>query len=235
MKNFIIKLLVSIVLCTTIFTVQASKTINKDNPYLMIREVAEITFNRFSREQAQIQNNPNILKTIVREELLPYIDYKYAAYKVIGSSNFAQTTEDEREAFVEIFREYLVTQYAQVFTRYKKQDVLFEEPQDFSNQKIVSVSTTIIEPGRDPINISFKVRKNRKTNEWKAFDMVVEGISLLDSKKAEFDSIIRQKGLSYVGNILKEKATRDIVLTSDNVETDDLKNTINKTKQEDKK
>jgi len=228
MKNVMINILCALTLLSAIFTVNANKAIDKDNPYLMIREVAEITFSRFAREQAQIQKNPNILKNIVREELLPYIDYKYAAYKVIGSSNFKNTTKADREVFVNIFREYLVTQYAQVFTRYKKQQVLFEEPKDFSRKKIVSVNTTIIEPGRDPINIAFKVRKNRKRNEWKAFDMVVEGISLLDSKKAELESLIRQKGLLYVGKILKEKASRDIVLNSDK---DKIDKVLNKTKQ----
>ena len=222
MKNSMTHILISFILLAVTFSSNAGQ-IAKDNPYLMIREVAEITFNRFAREQEQIQKDPNILKTIVREELLPYIDYKYAAFKVIGSSNFKHTNKAERAEFVKIFRNYLVTQYAQVFTRYKRQEVLFEEPKDYSNKKILAVNTTIIEPGRDPINIAFKVRKNRKTNQWKAFDMVVEGISLLDSKQAELSSIIRQKGLAYVGKILQEKAERDIVL--------DNKNSTNKIKQ----
>ena len=65
--------------------------------------------------------------------------------------------------------------------------------------------------GRDNIDVSFKVRRNRKTNEWKAFDMVAEGVSLLDSKQAELGSVIRQKGLPYVTELLKKKSDRDIV------------------------
>ena len=41
--------------------------------------------------------------------------------------------------------------------------------------------------------------------------MVAEGISLLDSKQAELGSMIRQKGLPYVTELLKSKSTRDIV------------------------
>jgi phospholipid transport system substrate-binding protein len=66
-------------------------------------------------------------------------------------------------------------------------------------------------PNRDDIDIAFKVRKNRKTNEWKAFDMVAEGVSLLDSKQAELGGVIRQKGLPHVTELLKEKSQRDIV------------------------
>jgi phospholipid transport system substrate-binding protein len=98
-----------------------------------------------------------------------------------------------------------------VFTLYKNQKVEFEPAKDFSKEKVVAVKTNVMEPGRDPINISFRVRKNKKTGEWKAYDMVAEGISLLDSKQAELSSLIRQKGLPHVTAMLKEKSKRDIV------------------------
>ena len=41
--------------------------------------------------------------------------------------------------------------------------------------------------------------------------MVAEGVSLLDSKQAELGSLIRQKGLPYVSELLKEKSQRNIV------------------------
>ena len=68
--------------------------------------------------------------------------------------------------------------------------------------------------GRDNIDVAFKVRLNKKTKQWQAFDMVAEGISLLDSKQAELGSIIRQKGLPYVTELLKSKSTRNIVFKS---------------------
>jgi len=179
----------------------------------MIREVADITFKRFSVEQEDIKKDPNLLKVIVREELMPYVNYKYSAYKVIGS-NLKNTSEAERKAFVPVFLDYLVTSYAQVFTLYTGQKVEFEPKKDTKGKKILAVRTVIIEPGRT-INIAFKVRRNKKTNEWKAFDMVAEGVSLLDSKQAELNSLIRQKGLSHVTEMLKKKASRDIVFKKD--------------------
>ncbi|GHF78719.1 ABC transporter substrate-binding protein [Thalassotalea marina] len=189
----------------------SSVKVDETNPYSMIRTVADITFKRFANEQAEIRKNPNLLKDIVREELVPYINYKYAAFKVIGGSNFRSTTEEERDEFVPVFRDYLVTSYAQVFTLYNNQKVEFEPERDFADEKVVAVRTTVIEPGRDPIDISFRVRKEKKTGEWKAYDMVAEGISLLDSKQAELSGLIRQKGLPHVTEMLREKANKDIV------------------------
>jgi len=141
---------------------------------------------------------------------MPYINYKYSAFKVIGK-HLKKTTDAERRAFVPVFREYLITSYAQVFTLYDNQVVEFSPAKNFADKKIVAVNTKILMSGRDDIDVSFKVRKNRNTHEWKAFDMVAEGVSLLDSKQAELSSIIRQKGLPYVTELLKKKSARNIV------------------------
>ncbi|WP_259365370.1 phospholipid-binding protein MlaC [Colwellia sp. BRX10-3] len=199
--------------CLTLLTcstwASAAEEVDKKDPYQMIKTVAEITFKRFANEQSAIRKEPNLLKTIVREELMPYINYQYAAYKVIGS-NFKKTNKADRAEFVPAFREYLITSYAQVFTLYNNQEVEFAPARDFSDDRVVSVATSVIELGREPINISFRVRKHKKTGEWKAYDMVAEGISLLDSKQAELSSLIRQKGLSHVTEMLKEKSEKSI-------------------------
>lgn len=187
--------------------------VDQSNPYKMVQGAAELTFKRFAREQQAIRDNPNLLKDIVREELMPYINYKYSAFKVIGK-HLRKTTDAERRAFIPVFREYLVSSYAQVFTLYDNQTVEFSPEKSFAGKKIVAVNTRIIMSGRDNIDVAFKVRLNKKTKQWQAFDMVAEGISLLDSKQAELGSIIRQKGLPYVTELLKSKSTRNIVFKS---------------------
>ncbi|WP_448569844.1 ABC transporter substrate-binding protein [Thalassotalea ganghwensis] len=201
----------SIALALIIVISTSAYAVDNKDPYKLVQTVADLTFKRFANEQNDIQKDANILKTIVREELLPYIDYRYAAFKVIGGQNFRSTTKEERAEFTKAFREYLVTSYAQVFTLYKNQEVTFEPAKDYSDRNVVAVNTAVIEPGRPPIDISFRVRKNKKTNEWKAYDMVAEGVSLLDSKQAEFSSLIRQKGLPHVTEMLIEKSAKDIV------------------------
>lgn len=184
--------------------------VDKKDPYVMIKKVAGKTFKRFAEEQQAIKADPNIIKSIVREELMPYVNYKYSAFKVIGK-HLKNTTAQERKEFVPVFREYLVTSYAQVFTLYDNQPVEFAPAKKFAGKKIVAVDTVVIMSGRDNIDVSFKVRKNRKTNDWKAFDLIAEGVSLLDSKQAELSGVIRQKGLPHVTELLKKKSERNIV------------------------
>jgi len=192
--------------------------VDQSNPYTLIQGAAKQTFKRFASEQPNIKVNPNLLKDIVREELMPYVNYKYSAFKVIGK-HLKKTTDAERRAFVPVFREYLVTSYAQVFTLYDNQVVEFAPEKSFKGKRIVAVGTRIIMPGRDNIDVSFKVRLNKKTKQWQAYDMVAEGVSLLDSKQAELGGIIRQKGLPYVTELLKSKSSRDIVFKSSAVKS----------------
>jgi phospholipid transport system substrate-binding protein len=211
-SNIMKKLFTVMIALALMVSISATaKAVDSKNPYAMIETVAKVTFKRFSDEQPEISKNPEILKDIVREELMPYINYRYAALKVIGFKNFEQTTSQSRADFVDVFREYLVTSYAQVFTLYKQQEVEFEPERDFDDAKVVAVRTSVLDPGRPPIDISFRVRRNTTTNEWKAYDMVAEGVSLLDSKEAELSGLIRQKGLPYVTEMLKEKSDQKIV------------------------
>ncbi len=52
------------------------------------------------------------------------------------------------------------------------------------------------------IDLVFKMRQNKKTGQWKAFDMVVEGISLLSSKQAELGKRIAKQGVEQVSTEL---------------------------------
>lgn len=183
--------------------------IDQTDPYSMINEVANLTFKRLAKEHAAIKKDPNILKDVVREELIPYVDYRYASLKVIGKHLRKQKREDVN-AFVEVFREYLITSYAQIFTLYDQQKVNFEPSKKLGQERTVSVDVKVMQPGGDDLKISFQVRKGKNKTKWKAFNMIAEGISLLDSKRAELASIISQKGLPYATELLKEKSERDI-------------------------
>lgn len=97
-----------------------AQEIDKTKPYEMMAQVSEITFARLKSEQSAIKTDPNILKTVVDEELMPYVNVKYAAYKLLGT-HLKKTTPEERAEFVTAFRDYLVASYAQVLTLYTDQ------------------------------------------------------------------------------------------------------------------
>ena len=48
-----------------------AQAVDQTNPYALMNEAAGKTFNRLKNEQSQIRQNPDTLRQIVREELLP--------------------------------------------------------------------------------------------------------------------------------------------------------------------
>lgn len=194
-----------------LFTGVASAQSDND-PYQLIQQVGEKAFERIAANQEQIKKDPEVLRQIVTDELMPYVDYRYASLKILGKNSVKNSTKEQRKAFTLAMRDYLIQTYAQALTQYKQQKVEFEKPRKLKNKNIASVRATIIDPARPPITIDFKVKRNKKTKTWKAFDMVVEGISLLNSKRAELGGLIRKEGLDKVTEQLKEKSKRPIVL-----------------------
>lgn len=181
------------------------------DPYQMIQDVATDTFDRIKREQQAIESNPEVLRDIMEQELLPYVDYKFSAYKVLGK-HFKSVPKEKLKEFVQVFREYLITTYAVAMGYYDDQTVEFEPASQFAGKRSVTVRAVVKEQGRPDIKIAFKVRKNKKTNQWKAYDMVAEGISVLSSKQSEFESILRQDGVQVVIDLMKSKIEQPIKL-----------------------
>jgi phospholipid transport system substrate-binding protein len=209
MLKSIINLFLPLALLVNAAQVQATDIqIDTKNPYSMIAAVANKTFARFHQDKALIDADLSHLKVIVREELLPYIDYKYASYKVLGQY-LRNTTEDQRNRFVDAFEGYLVATYAQAFTEYTDQRVEFSPAIDFANEKMVDVRVRVLDNGRPPIKLIFKARR-LKDDSWKAFDLIAEGVSLLASKQSEIGNLIRQQGIEAVIDMLVERTKQQV-------------------------
>lgn len=188
-----------------------SVSYGQEDPYVMIQDVANKTFKRINAERSQIKQNPEVLRTVMEEELLPYIDYKFSALKVLGKY-YKNVPKDKFPEYLNVFRTYLVTTYAIALSYYDDQDVIFEPAQDATGKKAITVRAIIRDDKRPDINLSFKLRKNRKTNEWQAYDMVAEGISMLSSKQSEFEPILRKEGVDAVIALMKEAIAKPLVL-----------------------
>jgi phospholipid transport system substrate-binding protein len=181
------------------------------NPYVLLEEVATKTFLRIKEERQQIETDPELLRNVMEEELLPYIDYNFSALKVLGK-HYKKVPRDKIPEYISVFRSYLITTYALAMGYYTGQEVVFQPVREVTDERTVTVRAIVKDPGRPDINLAFKLRKNKKTNEWKAYDMVAEGISLLSSKQSEFESILRKDGLQKVIDLMNNTISKPISL-----------------------
>lgn len=179
----------------------------EQDPYDVVNTAAGKLFPRINDSRAKLKADPLYMRTIIREELMPYVDSRFAAFRVIGT-NLKSTTPEQREKFTAAFTDYIVATYADALLKYDKQ-TMEVEPKKPVEGKLADIGVKIKETGKDDMNLVFKLRKNSKTGEWKCYDMVAEGISLLSSKHNELAGKIRDEGIDSVSAEL-EKHVSDL-------------------------
>ena len=169
----------------------------ESSPYDVIASAGNKLFTRIASEQQALKTQPELMNRIVEQELMPYVDHRYAAFKILGK-NLRTISKGQREAFVSAVKKHLSQSYVQVLSKYTDQKVTFAEPEAVKNRKIVSVKSVISQSGKPDIEMDFRLRKNKQSRQWQAFDIVVEGISMLDAKQAEISAKIRNQGIDEV-------------------------------------
>ncbi len=195
MKNLFI--LFALLLSSSFTNISNAATNDATSPYSVIAETGQRLFSRIANDQEALKKFPELMRDIVEEELMPSIDYKYAAFKILGK-NLNKMSKVQREKFVVSMRSYLVKTYATALKQYKKQQVSFEPNRPTKGARIVGVDTIISDNNAPDITITFQMRQNKKSKEWKAYDMIIEGISLINSKQAEIAKRIKKNGIEQV-------------------------------------
>ncbi|MEB5972139.1 phospholipid-binding protein MlaC [Pantoea dispersa] len=185
---------------------------DQSNPYKMMNEAAEKTFTRLKNEQPKIKQDPNYLRQIVRQELLPYVQIKYAGALVLGRY-YREATPAQRDAYFAAFGDYLAQAYGQALALYHGQTYQIQPEQPIGDANIVAIRVTIIDPnGRPPVRLDFQWRKNSQTGHWQAYDMIAEGISMITTKQNEWSDLLRTKGIDGLTAQLKTYAAQPITL-----------------------
>lgn len=196
---------------TALFTARTAMA--ETSPYVLMQQASDKLFSDIKNSQAKIKQNPNYLRTIVRNDLLPYVQVNYAGSLVLGS-HFKSTTPEQREKFFKAFSDFIEQAYAQVLTAYSNQNIQIEPAKDIAGKNLVSIRVNIIQNGgAAPIKLDFKWRKNSKTGEWQAYDMVAEGVSMVVTKQNEWSSILRQQGIDALTAQIQKSAAQPVTLS----------------------
>lgn len=190
----------------------ANAAADQTNPYKLMNEAAEKTFTRLKNEQPKIKQDPNYLREVVRQELMPYVQIKYAGALVLGRY-YRDATPAQRDAYFAAFGDYLAQAYGQALALYNGQTYQIQPEQPIGDANIVAIRVNIIDPnGRPPVRLDFQWRKNSQTGNWQAYDMVAEGISMITTKQNEWGDLLRTKGIDGLTAQLKTYAAQPITL-----------------------
>ena len=196
---------------TALFVTQTVRA--ETSPYVLMQQASDKLFADIKNNQAKIKKDPNYLRTIVRNDLLPYVQVNYAGSLVLVL-HFKSTTPEQREKFFKAFSDFIEQAYAQVLTAYTDQNIQIEPAKEVGDKNLVSIRVNIVQNGgQAPIKLDFKWRKNSKTGEWQAYDMVAEGVSMVVTKQNEWSGILRQQGIDALTAQIQKSAAAPVTLS----------------------
>ena len=197
------KKIVLSLLCVVSMVFGVANAENVVNPYELANSVASKVIDDIKANKDRLADK-KVALSIINNDLMPYVDVKYAAYKVIGTS-LKTTSPEDREKFTEAFAVYMQENFASVLSKYTNQQIIPAKVQEVdANTKLVSVKMLIHEEGKKDLELILKLRKNSKTGEWKAFDLIGENISMLDAKISELSPVIKNSGIDAAIKKLQE-------------------------------
>jgi phospholipid transport system substrate-binding protein len=113
-------------------------------------------------------------------------------------------THEQRKEFVELFKAFLKDTYVHKITAYANLQVNFT--------KEVSLSDTTVEVQSDVVTESSPIpvysRVIRRDNEWKVYDVVVEGVSLVENYRTQFREILANNPPEKLLETLRKKVAK---------------------------
>ena len=133
----------------------------------------------------------------------------YFAVKAIGrwvlGRHWRQATKAERKEYLCLFEDLLVATYLDRFTRYSGETLTVSNSVIYGKKDIMVYSQIMRTNGEPPLKVEWRVRA--KGDGYKVVDVIVAGISMGQTQRSEFASVIRQKGGAIKG-LLEELRKR---------------------------
>ena len=139
-----------------------------------------------------------------RKLMLDRFDLNGVGKWVIGRY-WRRTPESERTEYLELFEKFIVATYSKRFRGYTKAKLKINGAT--TRKTAVYVSSQINREGAKPIRIVWRVKS--LNGDYKITDIIIEGISWIQTQRSEFISVIRNNGgkLSGLINALRKKIT----------------------------
>ena len=149
----------------------------------------------------QAGNQKKILE-LVDAKVLPHFDFTRMTQLAVGKY-WRTATPEQKQALVTEFRNMLVRTYTKAFTVYRDQTVEIKPFKMAADATEVTVKTSINKPGAPSVPVDYEMIK--KPDGWKAFDVTIEGVSMVTSYRGTFSSEIQEKGIDGLIKTLASK------------------------------
>lgn len=173
-------------------------------PDTLIRNTVDEVIAIIKQDKDIQSGDQNKIIALVNAKVLPHFDFERMTQLAVGRP-WRTATQEQKQALVREFRNMLVRTYTKVFTVYRNNLVEVKPVKLAADATEVTVLTIITRPDGKPIPVNYEMRK--ADSGWKAYDIFIEGVSMIMSYRGSFATQIEQNGIDGLIKTLSDKNT----------------------------
>lgn len=164
-------------------------------PQEIIKDTAERLLKSLDADRDGYRKNPERIRKLVDELMLPHFDSDYAA-RLVLAKHWRTATPEQRKRFIDAFYQRMLRNYGSALAEFTadRLTVLPFKGDLASGQATVRTEIRRDDGTRVPVNYSVR----GTPQGWKAWDVTIEGISYVKNFRTDFGAEIEQKGLEAV-------------------------------------
>jgi len=162
-------------------------------PDVLVKETAREVLDIVRNDKELRAGNQKKVLELVDAKVLPHFNFERMTRLAVGKS-WRTATPEQKQALMTEFRILLVRTYTKAFTSFRDQTVEVKPFKLDAAATEVTVKTAIVKPGsQQPILVDYDMEKT--PDGWKVYDLTVEGVDLVATKRNEFADFIQQSGV----------------------------------------
>ncbi|TAK63775.1 ABC transporter substrate-binding protein [Methylobacter sp.] len=120
-----------------------------------------------------------------------HTDFDKIAPLVLGK-HWKAATADEQERFKHEFQTLIVRTYSRAFIEYNDWTIRFLPLEMADETTKVIVKTEVIQPSQQPVSVNYRMFLSK--GDWKVYDILIDGVSLVTNYRSTFNDEIQTKG-----------------------------------------
>ena len=165
-------------------------------PVAVVQTIADQLATAIEGHRDELKKNQEKLINVIDEVFLPHFDIDYASILVLGQ-HAREATPAQRERFARAFYNSITHRYAEGLLNYTRGRVKVLPFNGDLNDKRTVVRTQVVLDDGKLVSIDYAFRKSR-SGDWKAYDVIIEGISYITNYRNQVDAEIRKVGIEQL-------------------------------------
>ena len=174
----------------------AASAAAQQSPAQIVQGIADQLATAIEGHHDELKRNHDKLISVIDEVFLPHFDLDYASILVLGQ-HAREATPAQRERFARAFYNSITHRYAEGLLNYTRGRVKVLPFNGDLNDKRTVVRTQVVLDDGKLVSIDYAFRKGRN-GDWKAYDVIIEGISYVTNYRNQVDAEIRKVGVEQL-------------------------------------